>query len=69
MEKAFSDIELQNIIDFENEHLNCYRAKKSLTKVLGFTIHQSFGSGIGINTTITCDCCGKSKDITDYDCW
>ena len=26
-------------------------------------------NGIGVGVSIKCSKCGKSKDITDYDCW
>lgn len=68
---VFSDTELKSIEEFESEHLHlkCYRNLNSKQKYAGFTIHQSWETGIGVNTTITCDCCGETKDITDYDCW
>jgi hypothetical protein len=69
MKKAFSDVELQNIVDFENKHLDCYRSETSSQPFQSFTIKRSFDSGIGIGVTITCDCCKTSEDITDYDCW
>ena len=65
----FSGNELNAIDDFEKEHLNCsYENNKNKVKGIGFTIHSNW-TGIGINTTITCDACGETKNITDYDMW
>lgn len=36
------------------------------------SIHFSmdfFATGIGTSINVTCEVCGKDKDITDYDCW
>lgn len=66
---VFSDKEIKSIEKFEQEHLNCYRKPDSKQDHLGFTIKQEWLSGIGVNTFITCDCCGITKDITDYECW
>ena len=65
---AFTDKELESIDKFEQEHLDCYRQPDSLSKTIGFTTQQKW-TGIGVGLTITCDCCGKTKDITDYDSW
>lgn len=66
---VFSEEELKAIEAFEKEHLNCNHKPDSKSKITGFTIHQYWCTGIGVNTHITCDCCGEEKDITDYDCW
>lgn len=65
---SFSDNELNSIEEFESKHLGCYKEFDSKQDQTGFTINQRW-TGIGIKTTITCDCCGETKDITDYDRW
>ena len=66
---VFSEIELQAIDDFEKEHLYCREDNnKNNSDCIGFTIHSDW-TGIGVITTITCNACGETKDITDYDCW
>lgn len=66
---VFSEEELIAMDAFEKEHLNC-RETNNKNKVdrIGFTIHSNW-TGIGINTIITCDACGETKNITDYDMW
>lgn len=64
----FSEQELESIEQFEKEHLDCYHKPDSKQNRISFTIHQTW-TGIGVNTQITCDCCGETKNITDYECW
>lgn len=62
---------IQAMDDFITEHvtkLDCYKNNNPEHKNLGFTINHNW-SGIGINTFITCNCCGERKDISDYDMW
>lgn len=64
----FSGKEIQAADDFITQHLNCYKNNNPNHKNLGFTINHNW-TGIGISTQITCNCCGETKDVTDYDCW
>ena len=63
----FSGKEIQKADDFITQHLNCYENNNPNHKNLGFTINHNW-TGIGISTHITCNCCGKEKDVTDYGC-
>lgn len=67
LETLFSEKELRDMLNFENEHLkmNCGKRNKTNTT---FTIEQKWTS-IGVNTIISCDCCGRFKDVTDYSVW
>lgn len=66
---GFSEKELGAIEVFEKEHLNCHKNNNiNGCDRIGFTIH-SYWTSIGVASNITCDCCGKTQDITDYDCW
>jgi len=62
----FTENELKEIDAFEQQHMNCY---KGTGKHISFNITETWGTGIGINTYIMCNCCGEVKDITDYDSW
>ena len=63
----FSANELQSISDFRVEHFEkkCYmkKGKSDSYKI------KIVSTGIGDNITIKCLCCGKKKDVTDYDRW
>lgn len=68
MKQVFSKNELKAIYNFESEHLNCYENNNPDRKNLGFTINQNW-TGIGVLTNISCNCCGETKDVTDYETW
>lgn len=62
---SFTKDEINAIEDFQRKHGDCY--KKTHTRS-AFTINTN-ATGIGTYTTITCDCCGEKKNITDYNVW
>ena len=64
----FSESELKALEAFEEKHLNCYTNNNHNHENMHFIITQNW-TGIGVNTSITCGCCGETIDCTDYDCW
>ena len=60
----FTQSELKAMDDFWKKHSDCYLKHK--TSHSSFTI-KTGTTGIRYYTTITCDSCGESKNITDYD--
>lgn len=68
---VFSEKELESISEFIDDHLSkkdCYKNNNPNHNSLGFDIKLRW-TGIGVATSITCTCCGETKDITDYECW
>jgi len=63
--------ELEAIDNFMTKHiidLDCYKNNNPNHKSLGFTVNYDW-TGIGIATTITCNCCGEKENVTNYDTW
>lgn len=56
--KTLSNKELKDVVDFRNQHRHSNSFSYTLT-----------GTGIGTAIVVTCEKCGESKNITDYDAW
>lgn len=64
----FSRKELKAMDDFMNKHLHCSQKENTKSSQTGFIINVNW-TGIGFATKITCNCCGESMNVTDYDMW
>lgn len=59
-----------NYVPNDTEAARCNKFAKKHSKKCNSGISYTFTpTGIGMNITVQCLSCKKTKDITDYDCW
>lgn len=61
-----SDLELDRYKEFVAEHKKC-RCNKTNSGMIPYV--QQYGTGVGVATTVVCQVCGATKDITDVNSW
>lgn len=62
----FTESELKAMNRFRAKHRDCYHKHQKQNS--SFTI-KTVATGIGYYTSIVCDSCGVSENVTDYESW